>query len=1625
MEMLRKALAATLMALILASHFGATLTLRVYATGETDASTALKFMEEELEKGKIPSSSVTEACFIIPEGFPVNLAQKLWFFIAQLVSMGCSEEEIRRTIRGANDTLKLPARIDYGLKDYTIIPKYEEIYISRNYDGNISVEIPYKVVGNDGNEKDVSSIKYKSNGTNVFHILCRYPKKRTYLVRRIDPDSYTFTFIDLETGKVFNKTARMKIGLFSNLGQGYFAENFIIAIPGHLEETHEVVESQVSEFRVLLPAYDPIVVDTSISSTRVGIGDTITIAAQIRNPQDIRGSYKILLGARFSDSDAFETWAPHSGSAYLAPLYLRAKKPGIYTITIYFAVVQPSNLDLVFWNGGKTVTYTVEVLPEPPKLEIKLSSQVVAKFANLTITLINKGGWKARDVKLFITGDVDKKELEIGTIVGLWSKNIVRKLLSPIAKVNVTAVYYDEEGKRYASTALTTISTTNFVAPEEWRTYVIEVEGYNETKKVFVPSYQGATHVKLYLMATGTIPEYFSDFNVVKLIPISPDGFTLTIENASDISKMAKVLNVRYVLIDVKPGFLYERVLREDEVKRLFDINEDERLEPSKIPSNYEVKLLKEEVLNQSELVTVSDEFYEWLKYNRWEDYDHKYEDTGETKWDLNKATTKVSYAKEIELIYHPLAYGGGDLVQGVLIRNYAASDVEYELEVFSGPTRLSPEERAITVSAFGSVPLHLVQLEDIDHPVFFINLKHGDRVVATLRVTFGKGELPEFWKGLWDGFISKGWGIIVTCGIMAIVGFVLPPKWAAAASLIVLVTGVAMNVAEVWTDVHNALAAMDSLNGLADVCEGRAKEFNRIGMVQHANEVSELSQAFRLEARDINDNLLSNIISNLALDVSWDEIRIAFGLEEPPSTKDRDYRIGYATGRVVGAIVSCAAYVTTFYAVVSRMKAERIGGRPLSVKDVLKLVGRGIYNWITPAIFDAIMVKLKPSFHKVTDLLLGNKYSIKFGNAIGDLIGKISDPPKIEDILETASGLSKQVLENVPNKESSGRILDAIGTIVEHYSLEELKKKGEAIVRSIVSIWIKDGDEAIESLNNWLSMNAGDLSKVSALEKTLSVIGGDSVKGVGLKIGNIIDGYLDVKGKYGEDVANAFLNAVFKNPNQLEEILGKLNSFEFKEKPRRVTLRRGMWGQLNLGENNKVKPGTYVIRVYWEYNGESGVMEFPIVRNVESNLVSMSKDEVDRALNQIGRDEAEVSITKAELFDYRIFFSTEFMVGEVKVMLNLFDNEIKIGGNIHKFKPSTDVYGRRIYVNAELDGKNMDGNKLVLAFCSDIHGNSARGDAKEVKIKFGGSYYYVVGIEVDETVNLVIIKWSRSIGGEIALSEYSFNLKLLSEQIGKHPYEFLLREDQKYINLKERLFRLLGYDALKELEEGIGSKCVIFVGFDNGEEAYCGAKRLQVDVPEGASKVEWIEIVPIKDETDHLLCEIIETIQRKNLDRVKIGEAGERIVILRYKGINYQRDILTDLSEEMGILLNELEGKVVFRHVGGGGNVDGEIVANEDIIVNGKVAFKKGDVIAIIEVKSTTSGKSLEKLCDDARDELVKHLFQPDDYKDVPYGVAVGFSYDPKRALHGEPGTPPLIKVYSRDELEKLLGGG
>ncbi|MBO3753332.1 MAG: hypothetical protein FGF53_00385, partial [Candidatus Brockarchaeota archaeon] len=119
-----------------------------------------------------------------------------------------------------------------------------------------------------------------------------------------------------------------------------------------------------------------------------------------------------------------------------------------------------------------------------------------------------------------------------------------------------------------------------------------------------------------------------------------------------------------------------------------------------------------------------------------------------------------------------------------------------------------------------------------------------------------------------------------------------------------------------------------------------------------------ELARRLGAEANATIENLGINTLSELFTEVTWDEVSIALGWKEPlvlPG-ENRDYKIGYATGRVAGAVVLCMLYAS-FYAMISRIKAERIAGEPLSVSQILRMMGRGIYNWITPAIWDAVVL--------------------------------------------------------------------------------------------------------------------------------------------------------------------------------------------------------------------------------------------------------------------------------------------------------------------------------------------------------------------------------------------------------------------------------------------------------------------------------------------------------------------------------------------------------------------------------------------------------------------------------------------------------------------------------------------
>jgi len=404
-----------------------------------------------------------------------------------------------------------------------------------------------------------------------------------------------------------------------------------------------------------------------------------------------------------------------------------------------------------------------------------------------------------------------------------------------------------------------------------------------------------------------------------------------------------------------------------------------------------------------------------------------------------------------------------------------------------------------------------------------------------------------------------------------------------------------------------------------------------------------------------------------------------------------------------------------------------------------------------------------------------------------------------------------------------------------------------------------------------------------------------------------------------------------------VKELMEAQRSFEFKEKPHKVTLKRGGPSLLNLGESNRVKPGTYVVRVYWEYGGKSGVAEFSIVKDVESDVINIPKDEVERVLDQISRDEAQALITKVELFDYRLLFPTEFVVSDVKVKLDLFNNEIEIDGNRYGFKPKTHVWGGKIRADAELDGKNIEGKNLVLSFYQD----------GEVGVKHGERSRLVERIDVDAELKLIRVKYSE--GSEIYEAEYSFNLKPLSEQMGKISCEILSEEGQTRIGLKEWLFRLLGYDASEELKDRIGKdagedrRIILLAHFDNNKIAYCGNKELRVSVPSGARKITSIEIIAYKELVGlkRLATDVLANPENTRLK----GELGERITNEKFIVDGNERSIIDKILSEISRRSGMAEGEIEIEWLGE--NRPSEEVP--DYVFRYK---ETGKVIAVMEVK-------------------------------------------------------------------------
>ncbi|MGQ9691744.1 MAG: hypothetical protein ACUVQY_10940, partial [Thermoproteota archaeon] len=400
----------------------------------------------------------------------------------------------------------------------------------------------------------------------------------------------------------------------------------------------------------------------------------------------------------------------------------------------------------------------------------------------------------------------------------------------------------------------------------------------------------------------------------------------------------------------------------------------------------------------------------------------------------------------------------------------------------------------------------------------------------------------------------------------------------------------------------------------------------------------------------------------------------------------------------------------------------------------------------------------------------------------------------------------------------------------------------------------------------------------------------------------------------------------------------------------------------------------------------------------------------------------AGIKIINLEVYEYKpeIFFPREFPAG-LRVTFDYVAREIDFGVKKVPFEiEKIWCEGGEVCIRIKVNAKNMLGELLELVFYEN----------QIIKI-WKPKDMQAFPIEEINVDNDEIIRISYSERGD-HLTEYS--MKLGSLQF-KDKLIIEINEElnsQTQLTLKKRLFRKIGYDALKELEERIeketnsGDRLVIIANYDNGA-TYCGNKRLAVDVPSGARILKSIYIVSLDEKTKMKLSDIIEG---RGSPR-DIGYVGELKIFGKQDEIAFLIFQKAGASSEE---FNQLKDKVEFEWQGtesGGKKADIVMKAKEKIMLGG-VPFEKEQIIAIIEVGSTIQVDEVGEFTrqfNGAKKDLKKHI-SLEEYSTVQYGIAVAFGYNPVDTLRD--GTypesigdykNPYMEVFPRIEIEEFEG--
>ncbi|MEM2373653.1 MAG: hypothetical protein QXI11_04340, partial [Thermoproteota archaeon] len=1195
-----------LIILVLSLEFNRLVVLRVNPQVEDFVSR----LENHLSKA-IPEDLLAEECeYVIPEGFDPALAERLWKSLSLYVSTGCTTEELRAELKNVyGDASLVNATLQRGK---AIALNISGTIVEKSLDGSVSVKIPVVSSFN------LSYARFNFTKKAGFYEAWNKTLVRKYRVWRLEPGWYTYTLVNLEANKSYTALSRIygealsvedvQPGGFHGLPEFEFTRwgwlhdsGPVIAIPGHYEDVSVVIPQQEVKYRVLFPAYDPVVVDgggwgwvvyTNISSTSVTVGETLEVSysASYKPPEPVvlslNGEEPLNATLTLNAPDSFhplDSLVRRLNETHATGVFrLRAVQPGVYNLTLHIEG------NAVFYLSGQEKTYTVQVVsPGSPSLNIQVMDidTSVLKHARLRLRLSNNGGGAARNVSVRITGSrIESAERTLGDIEagGAWVGEFMLRLLTEgsgvrealASSMEIRVTYSDDDGNPYAVFFRTPYEKPlvfrNVWVPEHYEEYTTIVPEHEETRRVFVPGYEGATHVRLYAISDASdlwtamhwgrlkestrgierLKEYYgSEFGYVlnlglTPIPVPGLGVELSIQ-ASE--KALSEAGVKIMLANIEPYYDCLGVLSEEEALRLIGTDKDS-LRSGNLTFNFRVEPLKpywaegkHVVMNSTEFALYKTMMDELKKTNPDIDYDYK-----ETIADVRN---KVGSAERgyVALVYRPLKIVGSGSLKTVRIRNYAGVGLNYMVDVetsvftFFGKKRDGKDWKCLFLDGRGDAVILSTSLEGSYTREVRVSLNYSGRLVAEASFIL-EPEPSPFWTGFWDGFKSQWLKIVLTGVVMVILNVATGGTVGSLALKLTVLTVISsmilINALSQYQELGQIILASHTFNEFKSIMEEHAREFESLGYLDTAS-------VFREAAGDIQ-RLIEAVSADLP---HWPSIldfasRICtdMSLEEWEilfGIKDADpYNKGFVWGKAIGNAISLVEFLVGFCHLATS------GATSASLGAKAKAVLQGVWNWLTPSLTDALSVirntpKLAKGFSMLLTIFSNAK---KLGKSIIDVLKM--DIRGAMNLAGISGGLLEKITELAEKREISD---DAAKAIMELCSKatelgEDALGKLNGDMKTILSKNAKFAGE----FSSWALRTEANLKWVVETAGELSELDSEELKGLGEALAKVGDSFengfklFDTYFKIPDSYKSYGIDAVKEISNVFLENVGK-----------------------------------------------------------------------------------------------------------------------------------------------------------------------------------------------------------------------------------------------------------------------------------------------------------------------------------------------------------------------------------------------------------------------------------------------------------------------------------------------------